>query len=159
MFISICNFSPQDVHGCSLSTLRFPVYGLLTTLLLYESGPQVLGRGCLRRRWLSWFDFVWKPIATISFPRSRVPEEGEETRRRENERARKRENELVFSFSRNNNSYQKLHKNAATRIRTIESATHANPCFRFRVPAPLFVSFPRPSLFRFGALLCYVFSC
>ena len=25
MFISICNFSPQDVHGCSLSTLRFPV--------------------------------------------------------------------------------------------------------------------------------------
>ena len=102
---------------------------------------------------------VWKPIATISFPRSRVPEEGEKTRRRENERARKRENELVFSFSRNNKSTQKVRKNAATRIRTIESATHANPCFRFRVPVPLFVSFPRPSLFRFRALLCFVFSC
>ena len=53
----------HDVHGCSLSTLRFPVYGLLTTLLLYESGPQVLGRGCLRRRWLSWFDFGTCPIS------------------------------------------------------------------------------------------------
>ena len=106
---------------------------------------------------------LWKPIATISFPRSRVPEDGEKTRRRENERARKRENELVFSFSRNNNSTQKLRKNAATRIRTIESATHAKPCFRFRVPAPLFVSlsaplsvsFPRPSLFRFLVLVTY----
>ena len=46
------------------------------------------------------FSLVWKPITTISFPRSRVPEEGEKTWRRENERARKRENELVFSFSR-----------------------------------------------------------
>ena len=47
--------------------------------------------------WLKYFWILWKPIATISFPGSRVPEEGEKTRGRENERARKRENELVFS--------------------------------------------------------------
>ena len=47
MFISICHFSPQDVHGCSLSTLRFPVYGLLTTLYYMRVVRRLWGGGVL----------------------------------------------------------------------------------------------------------------
>ena len=47
MFISICNFSPQDVHGCSLSTLRFPVYGLLTTFYYMRVVRRFYGGGVL----------------------------------------------------------------------------------------------------------------
>ena len=76
-----------------------------------------------------------------------VPAYLKRPRKRADAETKGRENELVFSFSRNYNSTQKLHTNAATRIRTIKSVTFANSCFSYRVPTSLSVSFSRVSYF------------
>ena len=143
---------------------------------------------CMRAAWLGWLSssvFVpaqraWSflsvnhmvhnyicpeygsPLPTISFPRSRVPEEGEKTRRRENERSRKRETNW---FSRFLATIIQLKSCAKTRQRGYEllnprptqtpvfvPRSRAPPCF---VSASLSVSFPRPSLFRLIVLVTY----